>query len=76
MLICSSKKTGYIPLTKGGSTYTGDILSSITCHAGRVKMQVVVKQTPANGNTPIFKSAIFEVGIEDSINATEILTDD
>ncbi len=74
--ICSCKKKGYIPLEKKENTYIGDILSSITCHSGKVKMQVVVRQEEENGTAPIFKSAIFEVGIEDSINATEILTDD
>lgn len=75
VLICNCKKKGYITLTKSGSTYVGDILSCITCHAGKVKMQVVVKQTAVNGVTPIFKSAIFEVAIDDSINATEALTE-
>lgn len=74
VLICSCKKKGYIALTKSGSTYAGDILSSITCHDGKVKMQVVIKQTTTNGSTPIFKSEIFEVFVEDSINATEVLT--
>lgn len=74
VLICSCKKKGYIALIKSGSTYVGDILSSITCHAGKVKMQVVIKQTATNGSTPIFKSEIFEVLVEDSINATEVLT--
>lgn len=74
VLICSCKKKGYIALTKSGSTYVGNILSSITCHAGKVKLQVVIKQTTTNGSTPIFKSEIFEVLVEDSINATEALT--
>lgn len=76
VLICSTNKKGYIALTKETNTYTGDILSSITSHAGKVKMQVVVRQTAVNGAVPVYKSAIFEVGIEDSINATEALTDD
>lgn len=75
VLICSCKKRGYIALTKNENTYTGDILSSITRYAGKVKMQVVIKQTAISGATPIFKSEIFEVIIEDSINATEVLTD-
>lgn len=76
VLICNCKKKGYITLTKSGTTYTGDILSSITRHIGKVKMQVVVRQQADNGSTPIFKSTIFEVGIEESINATEALTDE
>lgn len=75
VLICNCKKKGYITLTKSGTTYVGDILSCITKHTGKVKMQVVVNQSAVNDVTPVFKSAIFEVGIEDSINATEALTE-
>ncbi len=76
VLICNTKKKGYIELTKSEKTYVGNIVSSITKNTGKVKMQVVVKQTAVGGVNPVFKSAIFEVGIEDSINATEVLTED
>lgn len=74
VLILNCKTKGYITLTKSGSTYVGNILSSITSHVGKVKMQVVIQQAAVSGVTPIFKSAIFEVEIEESINATEELT--
>ena len=73
VLICASKTKGYITLTKSASTYTGNILSSITKHVGEVKMQVVITQSATSGGTPVFKSAIFEVEIEESINATQEL---
>lgn len=76
VLICNCKKKGYIELTKNGKTYVGDILTCITSHTGKVNMQVVITQATVGGITPVFKSAIFDVSIEDSINATEILTDE
>lgn len=76
VLIVDKKKKGYITLTKKNGTYIGDISSNITCNTGKIKMQVVVKQTATtSGNIPVFKSEIFEVSIEESINAEEPLTD-
>lgn len=74
VFIKSKNKKGYITITKSGKTYVGDIKSSITNTAGKVKMQVVIKQAAVNGATPIFKSAIFEVIVENSINATQELS--
>lgn len=76
VLIVDKKKKGYITLTKKDGTYIGDISSNITCNTGKIKMQVVVKQTATtSGDIPVFKSVIFEVSIEESINAEEPLTD-
>lgn len=72
--VCNCNTKGYIPLTKDGQTYTGDILGSLTCHIGKIKMQVKITQ-PADkaGHIPVFKSVIFTVRVEESINATEEL---
>ena len=77
VLLVDKKKKGYITLTKKDGTYIGDISSSITCNTGKIKMQVVVKQTATTSeDIPIFKSEIFEVSIEESINAEQPLTND
>lgn len=73
VLICSSnKKKGYISLKKEGNTYVCDISNKITERPGKIKMQLVVKQDTGT-NFPVFKSAIFEVIVEESINATDEL---
>lgn len=75
VFIVDKNKKGYISLTKQGDTYIGDIQSNITCNTGKIKMQVVIKQSAtASGSVPIFKSEIFEVIIEESINAEQPLT--
>lgn len=75
VLLVDKKKKGYITLTKEDETYIGDISSNITCNTGKIKMQVVVKQTATtSGDIPVFKSEIFEVSIEESINAEQPLT--
>lgn len=75
VFIVDANKKGYIPLTKKDDTYVGDIQSNITCNTGKIKMQVVVKQSATtSGSVPIFKSGIFEVLIEESINAEQPLT--
>lgn len=72
--VCNCGTKGYIRLTKDGETYKGDILDSLTCHIGNIKMQVKITQTAdATGHAPVFKSVIFTVRVEESINATEEL---
>lgn len=75
VFIVDKNKKGYIALTKKDDTYVGDIQSSITCNTGKIKMQVVIKQSATtSGAVPVFKSEIFEVAIEESINAEDPLT--
>lgn len=71
-LICSTGEKKYIPLTleESNTYYSCDIESPITEHAGKIKMQLVVYQD----NGGVFKSSIFEVYVEEGINATEKAT--
>lgn len=73
VLICSSNKKGYISLEREGDTYVCDISDKITERPGKIKMQLVVEQNTGN-NYPVFKSSIFEVVVEESINATSELS--
>lgn len=75
VFICSSGKKGYIELTKKEKTYVCDISKSITEKAGKIKMQLVVEQNAIDGKTPIYKSSIFDVMVEESINAENKLED-
>ena len=73
---CDCNKKGYIPLIKDRETYKCDILSSLTCHTGRIDMQVKITQAEDDaGHTPVYKSVIFAVKVDEAINATEELTE-
>lgn len=75
VLICNCGEKGYITLEKDGETYKGEIAECITQHHGNVKLQVkITQEADADGNTPIYKSVIFTVKVEESINATQELT--
>lgn len=60
----------HIPMTKEGETYTVPIKNVIT-KEGRIEMQLVIVQTAQDEEIPLFKSNVFYMFCNKSINAQE-----
>lgn len=65
----------HIPMTKDGETYTVPIKNVIT-KEGKIPMQLVVVQTAKDKEIPVFKSNVFDMWCNKSINANEEAPDD
>lgn len=60
----------HIPMTKDGETYTAPIKNVIT-KEGRIEMQLVIVQAAQDEEIPLFKSNVFYMFCNKSINAQE-----
>lgn len=65
----------HIPMTKDGESYTIPIKNIIT-KEGKIEMQLVITQVAENEEIPVFKSNVFFMYCDRSINAQEEAPDD
>jgi len=65
----------HIPMTKDGETYTVPIKNVIT-KEGKIPMQLVIVQVAQDEEIPVFKSNVFDMYCNKSINAQEEAPDD
>lgn len=66
------KETGYVEMTKDAvtKTYRLEIKSSLLAVVGIIKMQVNITQAKKGEEIPVFKSKVFELNVEESIEAS------
>lgn len=65
----------HVPMTKDGESYTIPIKNIIT-KEGRIPMQLVIVQVAQDEEIPVFKSNVFDMYCNKSINAQEEAPDD
>lgn len=65
----------HIPMTKDGETYTVPIKNVLT-KEGKIPMQLVIVQVVQDEEIPVFKSNVFDMYCNKSINAQEEAPDD
>lgn len=65
----------HIPMEKVGESYTVPIKNVIT-KEGKIEMQLVIVQVAEDEEIPVFKSNVFEMYCNKSINANEEAPDD
>lgn len=65
----------HIPMTKEGETYTVPIKNVLT-KEGKIPMQLVIVQVAQDEEIPVFKSNVFDMYCNKSINANEEAPDD
>lgn len=71
-------KCGCLQMTQNATdkTYSIPIKSALLQSAGTILLQIRITETGQDGETPIFKSEIFELSVIESISATEELADE
>ena len=69
---------GFISMTKDAETktYRLPIKSSLLSVVGKIKMQVKIEMGEKTEGVPTFKSAVFEITVEEAINATSTIPDE
>lgn len=72
------KETGYVEMTKDAvtKTYRLEIKSSLLAVVGIIKMQVNITQAKKGEEIPVFKSKVFELNVEESIEASAQIPDE
>lgn len=65
-------EAGYVEMTKDAETktYRLEIKTSLLAVVGIIKMQVNITQTKKGAEIPVFKSKVFELNVEESIEAS------
>lgn len=72
------EETGYVEMTKDAvtKTYRLEIKSSLLAVVGIIKMQVNITQTKKGEEIPVFKSKVFELNVEESIEASAVIPEE
>lgn len=68
-------ESGYIAMSKDARNkiYTAPIKSSLLTYAGVISLQVKITENSVDDEIPIFKSVVFTMAVESSVNAQAIM---
>ena len=71
-------ETGYVEMTKDADTktYRLEIKTSLLAVVGIIKMQVNITQTKKGEEAPVFKSKVFELNVEESIETSAVIPEE
>lgn len=71
-------EAGYVEMTKDANTktYRLEIKTSLLAVVGVIRMQVNITQTKKGGEIPVFKSKVFELNVEESIEASAVIPEE
>lgn len=71
-------ETGYVEMTKNADTktYRLEIKTSLLAVVGIIKMQVNITQTKKGEEAPVFKSKVFELNVEESIETSAVIPEE
>lgn len=71
-------ETGYVEMTKDAETktYRLEIKTSLLAVVGIIKMQVNITQTKKGEEAPVFKSKVFELNVEESIETSAVIPEE
>lgn len=71
-------ETGYVEMTKDADTktYRLEIKTSLLAVVGVIKMQVNITQTKKGEEAPVFKSKVFELNVEESIETSAVIPEE
>lgn len=71
-------EAGYVGMTKDANTktYRLEIKTSLLAVVGVIRMQVNITQTKKGEEIPVFKSKVFELNVEESIEASAVIPEE
>lgn len=71
-------EAGYVEMTKDANTktYRLEIKKSLLAVVGVIRMQVNITQTKKGEEIPVFKSKVFELNVEESIEASAVIPEE
>lgn len=71
-------EAGYVEMTKDANTktYRLEIKTSLLAVVGVIRMQVNITQTKKGEEIPVFKSKVFELNVEESIEASAVIPEE
>ena len=71
-------ETGYVEMTKDADTktYRLEIKKSLLAVVGIIKMQVNITQTKQGEEIPVFKSKVFELNVDESIETSAVIPEE
>lgn len=78
LFVLPNGESGYIPTQKHADKkmYSAPIKSSLLANGGQISLQVKITEYDINEETPIFKSVVFNMIVEDSITTQDFTPED